>query len=446
MMRFASSPHSTRANHSPGLLPTSVIHGILVPLMILSFGHQVLAGKQPPAVISKSEQAFLDRHWPDAIPPQGSAPAQPDDPAQPTGHSKLELSLAPTDCGVCHRRQFEDWRTSLHSHSMGPGVLGQMAQLVKNDPDTAQLCWRCHTPLVEQQELLRSTSSSGITTWGQNPAFERTLFTQGLICAACHVRQQQRFGPPRKGTPRATGKFANGLPHNGFTATTAFTKSAFCSVCHQFKSDGYALNGKLLENTYQEWLASDYAARGVQCQDCHMPERRHLWRGIHDPDMVKKGLTFSIHVPPKTYRKGDTIEALITVANTGVGHYFPTYMVPKVYIRGRLTDRNGTVLANTALEAVIGRETTLDLSAELYDTRIPPGESLSVTYVQQLPQDHLQLQVEISVEPDHFYARFFEAMLANSSGGGNNYDLINKALTTARQSSFSIYKKTIPLF
>ncbi len=26
--------------------------------------------------------------------------------------------------------------------------------------------------------------------------------------------------------------------------------------CHQFGADGYALNGKLLENTYEEWKAS----------------------------------------------------------------------------------------------------------------------------------------------------------------------------------------------
>ncbi len=25
-----------------------------------------------------------------------------------------------------------------------------------------------------------------------------------------------------------------------------------------------------------------------QCQTCHMPDRRHLWRGIHDSDMVNR--------------------------------------------------------------------------------------------------------------------------------------------------------------
>ena len=36
--------------------------------------------------------------------------------------------------------------------------------------------------------------------------------------------------------------------------------------------------------------ASRHAREGRACQACHMPERRHLWRGIHDPEMVKRAL------------------------------------------------------------------------------------------------------------------------------------------------------------
>jgi len=57
--------------------------------------------------------------------------------------------------------------------------------------------------------------------------------------------------------------------------------------------DGFALNGKLLQSTYDEWKASRFARQGVQCQDCHMPDRRHRWRGIHDADMVRSGLTIT---------------------------------------------------------------------------------------------------------------------------------------------------------
>src|SRR5207249_4863664 len=97
------------------------------------------------------------------------------------------------------------------------------------------------------------------------------------------------------------------LPHNGVTRTPAFLRSEFCQSCHQFTPEGFALNGKLLENTYAEWKASRFAREGVQCQDCHMPDRRHLWRGIHDPEMVRSGLTIDASAGASRYRPGERV-------------------------------------------------------------------------------------------------------------------------------------------
>ncbi|MES9944225.1 MAG: hypothetical protein ABW080_04625 [Candidatus Thiodiazotropha sp.] len=33
--------------------------------------------------------------------------------------------------------------------------------------------------------------------------------------------------------------------------------------------------------------------RGQTCQSCHMPDRAHLFHGIHDPDMVRLGLAIN---------------------------------------------------------------------------------------------------------------------------------------------------------
>ena len=100
--------------------------------------------------------------------------------------------------------------------------------------------------------------------------------SQGVVCASCHVRGHQRFGPPRRDGTVASRAPRESLPHNGLTRTTAFLRSEFCASCHQFAPNGLALNGKLLENTFEEWRASPAARRGQQCQDCHMPDRRHL--------------------------------------------------------------------------------------------------------------------------------------------------------------------------
>ncbi|RMF93039.1 MAG: hypothetical protein D6736_02415 [Nitrospinota bacterium] len=429
---------SRRSRHRRrGIKPLFWLVGL--PLLLLIGLAGLYAFNRPassPGILTEAEEAFLARHWQQPLPPQGPPPPN---------FSPLEASLAPASCGTCHPQQYQDWQTSIHSQSMGPGVWGQVIDMIESDPASAQVCWSCHTPLAEQQNVLLVTSPQGEATFRPNPAFDAALQQQGLVCAACHVRKHQRFGPPRRTTPAVTGRINGNLPHGGFMAETAFTKSAFCRGCHQFGADGFALNGKLLENTYQEWQQSSYPDQGIACQDCHMPERRHLWRGIHDPEMVKRGVTITVDVPEKRYKKGETLEAIITVANTGVGHYFPTYVTPKVFVRGHLLTSEGTVLPETAQEAIIGREVTLDLSQELYDTRIPPGESSSFAYRQTLPRDRLQLRVEVVVAPDHFYTRFFAATL-NDGGGGKGRSLLVKALENARRSPFTIYVQTIPLY
>ena len=68
----------------------------------------------------------------------------------------------------------------------------------------------------------------------------------------------------------------------------------------------------------------------------------------------------------------------------------------------KLIDSDGNLVEKTAQEAIVGREATLELSQELYDTRIPPGDSVAINYQQTEMQDNLSLKVEVTVEPDHF--------------------------------------------
>src|SRR5262249_48682247 len=184
------------------------------------------------------------------------------------------------------------------------------------------------------------------------------LQSKGLTCAACHVRSNQRYGPPRPDGSLESTKPPDQLSHGGATRTPAFERAEFCMGCHQFQPDGNALNGKLLENTYNEWKNGPYAAQGIQCQQCHMPDRRHLWRGIHDPEMVKKGVSIDLQLSQPIYRVGEKLEATLTLTNSGVGHYFPTYVTPKVVLRIELLDQNGQVITKSVKEEIVGRQVT----------------------------------------------------------------------------------------
>jgi hypothetical protein len=312
--------------------------------------------------------------------------------------------------------------------------------MVEEDPETARQCYTCHAPLSEQQELISGVDRLGFAGLVENPQFDRALQGEGLTCAGCHVRGHERFGPRRRDGSIPTTIPREQLPHNGATRTPAFQRAEFCKGCHQFGPDGYALNGKFLENTYNEWKAGPYAARGIQCQDCHMPDRRHVWRGIHDPEVVRQGVSIRLTIGKRRYAPGETLTATLTVTNAGVGHLFPTYVTPKVIVRASIADGSGRTVEGTIQEEAIGREVTLDLSRELYDTRIPPGKTHTFAYRRKVPRAGLRLRASVVVYPDHFYTRFFEATLAGAPGAAGA-PLLREALEKTRRSPFPIFEE-----
>jgi hypothetical protein len=227
------------------------------------------------------------------------------------------------------------------------------------------------------------------------------------------------------------------------TRTSAFLRAEFCAACHQFGAEGLVLNGKPLENTYQEWRGSPASRRGLQCQNCHMPDRRHRWRGIHDRDMVSSGVRITLRMNRPRYRVGEQIRAQLTIATPGVGHAFPTYVTPQVRVRAELVDAGDGVVAGSVEERNIGREVPLDLSREIADTRIPPGGRFVLAYARQLESAGLRLRVTITVLPDEFYTRFFDALLAAGAGAGEAE--IREALEATRRSPYTLFVKELPL-
>jgi hypothetical protein len=380
----------------------------------------VVAGCAVPAA-SRIEpvESFVARHWHTPLAPQGPAPAR---------FSPLEASLAPEACGTCHPAQLADWRTSTHATAMGPGVAGQLVEMLVTEPRTALACHECHAPLAEQAPIRPDTLEA-------NPDFDPALRARGVPCAACHVRGHQRFGPPRRDGSLASAAPRETLPHGGVTRTPAYLASEFCRGCHQFGPEGFALEGKLLQDTYNEWKASRFAAAGVQCQDCHMPDRRHLWRGIHDRDMVRRGLT--ITVVDEAAGPGH-VAARLVVESTGVGHRFPTYVTPIVVLRAELLDAAGRPIPDSREEIRIGREVTLDLERELADTRLEPGGRAELPYRRALQAGAAAARFRVVVYPDAFYTAFFETLLRQ--GAGRGAPEIRAALAETRRSAFTVFE------
>ncbi len=359
-----------------------------------------------------ADSKVIEGYWERPVPLQGPVPAS---------YSKLEASLYPEDCAVCHAAQHSDWSGSLHSKAMSPGLTSQLSP--HDQPGFAASCYLCHSILTEQQEFV--STDKGYST---NPDFDARLRQSGVTCAGCHVRGNKRYGPPSL----KQGKASGAQPHGGFTESSFFEESGFCKPCHQFPDNWRSINGKLIENTYEEWKASKYAAQGVTCQKCHMPGRQHLFKGIHDKETVLSGIT--IDVKPLT-----PTGVTMTVTNTGVGHNFPSYVTPLVIVSGTLIDNTGLAIPGTLQQGYIGWRVSLDVQREIADTRLAPGESFKFDYAPRARKEAAGIALEVWVEPDEFYNRFFKASL--QYGRYASKETMEEALRITEESKYRLFRK-----
>ena len=363
--------------------------------MVRAFGRHfmLVATAWLMALLPSAIHGDVGAYWTTPIPEQGPAPP---------GRSWPVSSLDAADCGLCHRRQFEEWKGSWHARATSAGVLGQIEAF---DDDIRTMCLNCHAPRAEQQAALLAASPPSDVG--------------GIDCAGCHVRSHRRFGPRDRPS----------TPHGAVQAEPLFRSSEFCAPCHQFTPDGVAINGKLLENTLEEWRKSRHAADGVTCQDCHMPEGTHRFRGIHDADMLRRGLALEVTRTP------DGIVSTLT--NQGAGHALPTYITPRI----RLLASN---LARTrSAELVIQRSMDWQPRTgwrELADTRLLPDEARHLRLAIS-PDD--AARVQLVVEPDaDYHDRVYPYLIENLRGEVSEAGLarLRNARAAAAASSYTAYE------
>lgn len=372
------------------------------------------------ASYGQTDNYSLEHHFGHPLPPQGPSPKT---------WTSLEASLNPQDCRTCHPVQFEGWKGSRHAQATGPGYHGQMLVHLNKAPqasakDMYLLCSRCHAPLAEQRAL----TAEGMP----NPLFKEDLYQTGVSCPVCHIRNFKRHGPPGRTPPIAKP------PHGGYKAHDFFTKSEFCATCHQFKPGQSALNGKLFEDTYAQWQRSRFPSEGKQCQNCHMPDRQHLWRGIHDAAMVKSGV--SLKVLPVIKKNSYWINR-VTLTSHQVGHLFPTYMTPQVLVTFTPQTSTGKLTAPARVFRVGWYAE--NLKTEITDARLKPGGRRTFTYT-LLPGAATHLKVTVKVDPQEFYRRLFQKAIKEGRPP-NVTKAYQKALNELNRAVFTLYDETVIL-
>ncbi len=376
----------------------------------------------PPKVPPLENSPWLRKHWGLYVPAQGPAPKD---------WPEIEKDIRPQACGTCHTQQYRDWKESFHHKAMGPGMLGQLLDMEKDAPILGITCQHCHAPLAEQIPYLKKGEL--------NPDYMPGFREEGITCAACHVRFHVRNGPDLGIKPDPHG------PHGGFIPRPEYLNPAFCATCHDFKPGG-GVHGKMLLETAEEWRRTDFAAQGKTCQSCHMPDGRHLWKGIHDPEMVRSAVSIEAAFDLTAAR--DSIRATLKLANVGAGHRLPTYNVPHIVLIWEQLDATGAVLPGTRVEGTIARWVTEEVDKEFFDTRLLPGQSFVLPYRFRLHSLAVGVTGRVEVWPDEAYRRYFRRMLDTPElrpGVKEGVEKIEEAYRRSVDSRYVLWSRKFPI-
>ncbi|MBF0430935.1 MAG: hypothetical protein HQK83_06625 [Fibrobacteria bacterium] len=373
---------------------------------------------------------WLKDFWSIPIPFQGNPPYH---------WTKEEKDISAEGCKSCHPHQFADWSRSMHAHSTKNGIIHQLSRDMHLPAHISKNCNQCHNPLVEQS--IKTTNGK------VNPAFNQTLYKEGVTCIGCHVRKRTYFGP----APDSSNTNQN--KHNGFIIKNEFSSSAFCSPCHDLQPGNKKVNGKLLLETGEEWRRTRLSAAGMTCQKCHMPDKKHLFKGIRDSATVKEALSIQLVLKQRGERKApfkghpplegkDSIIAELAVTNLGAAHRVPTYINSQIRVILEQLDSSGNIIQSSVKTGIIGRKMSLDLKFEVFDTRLLPGEKFYLGYKLKRHPSTESLRGRIEVWPDQHNYELYKTFLNNpESKQSPSYQLIKKALNQAEISRYVLWEK-----
>lgn len=308
-------------------------------------------------------------------------------PIDTDGAPAMFQTLGAEECASCHRDFYNEWNTTIHSQAWTDPYF----QVDWKFDGSAQICKNCHIPLDRQQEYL-VTGFRDDNKWDPiltpNPAFDEKLQHEGVTCNVCHLRNGKILGVLKTINaphPVELLKDANQICLRCHVVSgrrwDTFYKMPPCGTVAEIRTSHKRSDVEAVENMSIDFIAS------LGCVECHMPlierpmveggavrkVRQHLWRGGHDPDMVKQGLSVSFTKKTAGTEKNNH-SFVLSLRNTGAEHYLPTGTPDRhLTVRIRAFDRNGAVVKEERYKLkriIMWRPFIVDL----WDTRLPRGE------------------------------------------------------------------------
>lgn len=190
-------------------------------------------------------------------------------------------------CAACHPEQYREWSGSQHAYAqMSPVFNAFHGTILRITNGTnGDFCIRCHTPVG-----MNLGEPVFMTNMDRNPTSR-----EGITCVVCHrlarpfgkvsgrlaIEEGDLFDPVFGPTGNRELKRVIESPdysvntdrdgfgrsiHTDVEVLPQMSTSGFCGTCH----DVNLVNGFRLEEAFSEYKATQAAADGVTCQDCHM--------------------------------------------------------------------------------------------------------------------------------------------------------------------------------
>ncbi len=210
-------------------------------------------------------------------------------------------------------------------------------------PDASGNCATCHLPSAAMEKPYRTDPNkvSGVDAQGTHCDFCHKIATVTLSPATGRPFENRPgilsigLMRPAPGSQVFFGPYDD-VDAGSDTRLPLMQESEICAPCHDASFWGVPIY-----DSFPQWLASPYAAKGITCQSCHLkpdgmtanfaPQRGGLQRdprtvathhfpGARDEALLRDAVTVSSSVETV----GKRLNVTVTLTNAGTGHHVPT--------------------------------------------------------------------------------------------------------------------------
>lgn len=281
------------------------------------------------------------------------------------------------ECGQCHTRHYQEWRTSMHAYAMVDPVYRAMVAVRRRDQGSKQdrFCVQCHSAIATRGgEIVEDFRFEDLSE----------VALDGVTCEACHkvtdVVRPYNAGHVLDEFSAMRGPIADPV-ESGYHAsehTTLLGSPRLCGSCH----DVVERSGLDLERPFAEWSEAPPGSAKKTCQSCHMPEyegqaaeegpvreqlHSHRFIGVdlpltddfvspeelarmrHDVRRLLSGAaSVRLHAAPAVAR-GQQLDLYVDLKNHIEAHNLPTgsTFIRQLWLEVTATDAEGNVVYRT---------------------------------------------------------------------------------------------------